>query len=71
MYNTTTTDLGYMLLEITEMPVNKTGRELGWGQQFKEVRTWRAGNGHLSGKVFTEYYWEGDFGKHTFRSTQK
>ena len=71
MYNTKTTDFGYMKLELTEMPVNKKGQELGWKQQFKEVRTWGPDNGSLSGKVCTSYYWQGECGKHIFRSTQK
>ena len=67
----TTTDLGYMTIEITEMPVNNKGRELGWPQQFKEVQTWGPDNGHMSGMISTTYYWKGHFGRHTFRSFQK
>jgi len=71
MSNVTTTDLGYMSIEITEMPVNKKGREMGWSQQFKEVKTWGPDNGHMSGMISTTYYWQGHFGRHTFRSFQK
>jgi len=71
MNNVTTTDLGYMTIEITEMPVNNKGREMGWPQQFKEVTTFGPDNGYMSGMVFTTYYWKGRVGRHMFRCFQK
>ena len=69
MHNTKTIRLERYSIEITQMPLNKQGRELGWKEQYKQVRTWGNFAGQMSNVVETSYYWKNDSEKKIFNTT--